>query len=137
MEPAGDLFLFTFSHYTIVYRESYVVFVKKFDFRFLTDLSVLGSPESKKVVFKKCLSGCTCVCVCVCMYVCVIFKNRARDLTDEPIFMKFGIIVYCTNISGPFFHFVKFLILTPFFPLKTSKKVLKINLRKNGSNDFD
>ncbi len=73
----------------------------------------------------------------VCMYVCVIFKNRARDLTDGPIFMKFGIIVYCTNTSGRFFHFVEFLILTPYFPLKISKKELKIDLRKNGSNDFN
>ncbi len=70
---------------------------------------------------------CVCVRACVCMYVCVIFKNRAGDLTDGPIFMKFGLIVYVTNTSGPFFHFVKFLILTPFFPLKTSKKELKIH----------
>ena len=44
---------------------------KKIDFRFFVDLSVLGSPEPKKVVFGKCLSVCLHVCLYVCMSVCM------------------------------------------------------------------
>jgi hypothetical protein len=45
------LTLFTFSPYTIVYRES-IVFVQIFEFEFLVDLPVLVLPESKKVVLE-------------------------------------------------------------------------------------
>ena len=41
---------------------------KKIDFRFFVDLSVLGSPEPKKVVFGKCLYVCMYVCLYVCLY---------------------------------------------------------------------
>ena len=58
-----------------MYGES-IVMVKKFDVEIFVELSVLRSPESKKVVYKKCLSVCVCVCVwipilvgpCVCIW---------------------------------------------------------------------
>src|SRR5436190_17495399 len=72
-----------------MYGES-IVMVKKFDVEIFVELSVLRSPESKKVVYKKCLS------VCVCVFVSV---HIARDQTDGPIFLKFGMYVQFANIS--------------------------------------
>ena len=45
-----------------MYGES-IVIVKKFDVEIFVELSVLRSPESKKVVYK---NVCPYVCVCLC-----------------------------------------------------------------------
>src|SRR5436190_7211945 len=58
--------IFTFSH-ILWYRES-IVIVKKFEFEISMELFVLRSPESKKVVFIKCLYVCMYVCMSVCPY---------------------------------------------------------------------
>jgi len=47
------------------------VIVQKFDFEILVEISVLGFPETKKVVFAKCLSVCVSVRVSVCVSVCL------------------------------------------------------------------
>ena len=41
--------------------------MKIFDLEIFADVHVLKSPDTEKVVFKKCL----CVCVSVCVSVCV------------------------------------------------------------------
>src|SRR5436190_1072291 len=60
-----------------MYGES-IVMVKKIDVEIFVELSVLRSPESKKVVYKKCLSVWVCVCVCVCVCTC------ATPIVDTP-----------------------------------------------------
>jgi len=58
------------------------------------EISVLGFPETKKVVFTKCLS----MCVCVCLSVNKVFGRRS-----DPIFMNIGMIVPYNYTSRHFF----------------------------------
>src|SRR5436190_1007842 len=74
------IIMFLLSPIYSMYGES-IVMVQKFDVEIFVELSVLRSTESKKVVYKKCLSVCLCVCLSV---------RIARDQTDGPIFLKFG-----------------------------------------------
>ena len=51
--------------------EESIGFVKIFDFQFLMDLHILGSPDHDLTISEKCLSSCLSVRSFVCLSVCV------------------------------------------------------------------
>jgi hypothetical protein len=70
--------------YTIVYGES-IVFVKIFEFQFLVEISILGPPEPKKVVFRV-----MSVCVCVCVWDVWYLHGISRNFFDFFEFLNFN-----------------------------------------------
>ena len=82
---------FLLSHIYYKYRES-IVIVKKLEFEISMELSVLRTPDSKKVVFTKCLYICLYVCLYVCLSVCMSV-SRATAKTTGSIFINFGIFM--------------------------------------------
>ncbi len=93
------------------YRES-ISDSEKNIFQFSVDISVLGSPEYKKVVFKKCLSVC---CMSVCMYV----RIQTQRLNQMPDLVEICMDRVCpahTYAREAIFEY--FFIYPPFWPKK-------------------
>lgn len=70
--------------------------MKKLDYDFSVEISVLGSPWAQKVIL-----------VTVCSYVCVAYVWMdvdvyiARDQINDPIFIKFGTSAYSAYTVSP------------------------------------